>query len=354
MKLGWSAFFLFFYFYRCGLSVIAEIVISRITPLGDTPAYHSGQIQMNLTDSNAITESFGGIIRSFVGFNPILIDIGYQTLAFIGIYKLMMSVDSTVRKPLALLLVMPSFNLWSSIASKESIIVFSMCIVCTFVVQSYYNRGRISILLIVSLYILYVFKPHYLISIIFLFGAVVVTPHVKQRAFLALLAGVVSLVPLYLFRERIDALTEVITEHFIGFGSSTRVEFWLEPYDVFWRAWYGMFQGFFGPTLSEASSGILHLTSFIESSVIIIVLGYYFFRALPSLPVYNIVVGLFTLFWILFPNYPFGILNPGSAIRYRTGYEILVFIAIIFLMSRDLYVNWDNRVPHGRNGKALQ
>jgi hypothetical protein len=56
---------------------------------------------------------------------------------------------------------------------------------------------------------------------------------------------------------------------------------------------------------------------------------------------------MFTLFWILFTNYPLGIMNPGSAIRYRTGYEILVFVVMVFLLSPNLFVTWRAGITRG-------
>ena len=96
-----------------------------------------------------------------------------------------------------------------------------------------------------------------------------------------------------------------------------------------------MFQGFFGPTYAEASIGILQLAAFIESSIIIAFLLYMFIRAFWRLPVYNFLMGVGGLFWILFATYPLSIMNPGSAVRYRTGYFVFVILIFVYLMARD-------------------
>jgi hypothetical protein len=350
MRMTWPIFFFFYYIYRCCYSVFAELVVARLTPLGDTPAYHSGQIQLNLTNSNAITESLGGIFRLVVGGSPILIDICYQTLAFVGIYKLLMAVEPVIRRRLAIFLLLPSFNLWSSVASKESVIVLLMCIICSYIVDLYYNRGKLNILHIISIYLLYVYKPHYMAAIVFILYVSVLAKNIKQKAFFVILSGSISLIPLYIYKDRINQLSMAITEHFVGFGGSSRDAYWIDTYDIFWKAPYGMFQAFFGPTVSEAASGILHMASFIESTIIFSLLFMFLARELPRLPVYLFTLGVFTLFWILFTNYPLGILNPGSAIRYRTGYEILVFVVMAFLMSPNLFVTWRAGVTRGVGG----
>ena len=104
-----------------------------------------------------------------------------------------------------------------------------------------------------------------------------------------------------------------------------------------------MFLGFFGPTLNEvAFGGPLQLASFIESAVLLAVLALAILRQLPSMPVYSALMGGFSLFWILFATYPLGVMNAGSAIRYRTGYELLIFVLITVIMSRQSYVSWIN------------
>ena len=52
------------------------------------------------------------------------------------------------------------------------------------------------------------------------------------------------------------------------------------------------------------------------------------------------IVSFFTLLWILLATYPLGLANPGTAVRYRTDYIMLVYLAAIVLVSRPTYVHW--------------
>jgi hypothetical protein len=47
----------------------------------------------------------------------------------------------------------------------------------------------------------------------------------------------------------------------------------------------------------------------------------------------------------LFPNYPFGILNPGSAIRYRADYALFIFAIFAVFLSAQAYSQHKTRVP---------
>ena len=110
-----------------------------------------------------------------------------------------------------------------------------------------------------------------------------------------------------------------------------------------------MFQSFFGPTFSEVSNSVLHLFSFVESLVILIILMAIVLVRLPRLPVFIFITATFSLVMILFVNYPFGIMNPGSAIRYRTGYFPIVIFIIIVLTSRSWSIMWLESIVNRQN-----
>jgi hypothetical protein len=354
ISVGWGVFFVFFYFYRCGMSVLSELVVARLTALGDTGQYQASvftvfevkQIfavseifDLGRVYSTAITETVGAVFNFFLFGNPILIDIGFQTIAFIGILKFLTAVEGATRRYLALLVLTPSFNIWSSVAAKEALIVFFVGTLSAYLVGLYKNRLKFGILEILSAIGVFIFKSHYVPAVLAIFLFIVVGKQVKQKAALAVGAGLLSLIPLYLFRDKVDAMAFGIAPHFLGYGSS-REAYWIEKYDVFLKAPYGMFQGFFGPTLSESLSGPLQMASFMESTFIVAILLIILFRNLHKLPVFSFFVGINSLCWLLFASYPLGILNAGSAVRYRTGHLLLVFLIFAIIFSRDRYVLW--------------
>ena len=66
-------------------------------------------------------------------------------------------------------------------------------------------------------------------------------------------------------------------------------------------------------------------------------------REIPRMPAFGFLMMCFAGFWLLFANYPFGVMNPGSAIRYRTGYFILLLTILIVVSSRATYIYWRSR-----------
>ena len=119
--------------------------------------------------------------------------------------------------------------------------------------------------------------------------------------------------------------------------------YWIQQYDVFFKAPYGMFQGFFGPTIQESLAGPLQMASFLESAFIVGVLVTVLLLNIKKLPVFSFFVGLSSLFWLLFASYPLGILNAGTAVRYRTGHILLVILIFAIILSRERYILWRER-----------
>ena len=195
--------------------------------------------------------------------------------------------------------------------------------------------------------ILYIWKQHYFVAVSFAIFTVKACQFTSKKALLALGSGMASLGGLFLFRDRVDELAFTV-QWALNFGrassrSSRLEDFFVDQYDVFLKAPLGMFQSFVGPKLSEAAISPLHMAALIETVALLAFFGYYLIMKLPRLPAHNAIMGVFVAFWISFPNYPFGVMNPGAAIRYRSGWIVFVFVAFVLLTSRELYMRWTDR-----------
>jgi len=239
---------------------------------------------------------------------------------------------------------MPSFSLWSSIASKEAIVVFAMGVMTGFILRLYQDDKRGGLLPILAAAILILYKPYYWPALIFIVIGTVMCQRVRQKALVALIGGLISLGLLYLFRDVIDELAfriQHFLSHGIPFGRSSRTEpFFVEKYDVFFRAPGGMFLAFLGPKLSEIFKSPLALLAFLESVALMAFFFAIIARRFMFLPAYSLIMGFFTLFWIMFASYPFGLVNIGTTIRYRSGWIILPFAIVAVLMSRSFFDRW--------------
>lgn len=359
-RITWGVFYAFLFFYRCAYSVLGEVLVMRFTPISDTRAYQTGTFEQaaywetfgveSLTEwgqtilATGITAWIGSVFGRIFGGNPILINIGFQTIAFVGLVRLLIAIPVPNRMYAAALVLLPSFSLWTSIASKEAIVTMALATLSAHIVKMYDHRGRLGPVELFAAVVLFVFKAHYLAAIAYFWTVTVVGRFLRQRAAFALVAGLASLTVLYLAREKVNRMADNVQALILAgtnVGRSTRAElFFVDPYDVFWRAPEGMFRAFFGPSLEQVGLSPLHLIAFLESSILIAVLGFLVLRELPRLPAYSVIVASFVLFWIAFVNYPLGVMNPGSAIRYRSGWVILVIVVCATFLSRQVYIRW--------------
>ncbi len=370
LMLTWGVFYTFLWCYRSAASVAGQLVVSQITFLGDIGVYQFGghfiswATFTDLADFSTarnvgtyLAYSLGTIFNwLFVG-NPILINIGFQTVAFVGIVVLLQAAKPAHRARLAFLFLLPSFTFWSSIASKEVLVVFFLCIGSVGILKIWYGEGRLNPLHIVAFVFVYTLKPHYAPALTYLLGVTWAARHVRQPAALALILGLSSLSFLYVFKDTMARLVfKYIQPAFSGTGVTfNRLAFWETPADIFLKAPEGMFRSLFGPTFQEALSGhVLHFVSFAESAAILSVMIWFAVRGLTRMPAFTFVVGAFTTFWMLFPTYPFGAMNGGSAIRYRTGYIVILFVLVAAILPRDTYFTWRRGRPPQRVAKPAR
>ena len=331
----------------------------RLTSIGDTRRYQSGELFLSsssVTSLNSLgdieaqrvigtylTHSVGTLFHWLSGGNPILINIGFQTLAFVGIVVLLQTALPKHRKGLAFLFLLPSFTIWSSIASKEALVVFCLSVVCAYVLSIWYGTQRMRPYHVLAFVMLIFLKPHYSAAIGYLVAVSWAARYLKQPAVFALGVGFLTLIPLLFVQDEIyQLITQKVIPQHSGHGGSSRPDFWTSQADVLARAPYGMFISYFGPTVGEAlaARNPLHVFSFVESLVITAILLLFTFRGLKRMPAFTFFVGIFTTFWVLFPNYPLGAMNFGSAVRYRTGYVVILFLLVAVILSRDTYGSW--------------
>ena len=357
--LTWRLFYVFYFLYRCALSILAQVVVSSLTILGDSGSYQTaGSVFLHadglgfLADptevrylSTSLTYSIGAVLNIISGGNPHFVNFGFQCIAYFGLYRLLTALTPAFRGPVALLLLTPSFNLWTSVASKEAITAFAVAIIARYIYRIGQERQfGVGFLEVLAFLLIWIFKNQYLPSLAFLIGVSFFAQYFHQKSVVAIFAGLMTIVGLFIFQDVLADLAFRVQIHWTSLtGSnvgSTRPAFFQEAFDVILKAPLGMWLSFMGPTLGEVSRGMLHKVSFLESTFIFGVLVYYVLVRLPSIPVYSFAIGGFALFWLLFGTYPFGVMNAGSAIRYRAGYLILVILIVLFVMTRSSYLSF--------------
>jgi hypothetical protein len=359
VRISWGLIFALLWLYRSAYSFVGQVLVIRLTTLGDSSQFQradltpgKGEFAIQAADivgvrtlSTLITEGLGVFFFRATGGSAVLINICFQTIAFVGIVVFLRALPKRMRVVGLVLLMLPSFTLWSSIASKEAIVVLAVGLLGTYVIREYRGLPNSLLLLLFALVTIYIFKNQYLPAILFLVVGTWICRRVRQVEMVALLGLIVSLVALYIARDQISQLALSILPHFLNVGAdigrATREAFWVLPQEVFTKAPQGMLLSFFGPTFEEAQNGgLLQRASFAESALLVGIFAVVLFVRARTMPVYSLFLGAGTIFWIMFANYPFGVMNPGSAIRYRTGYEMILILVLLFVFSRSSFVSW--------------
>ncbi len=368
MKVSWQLVYIFLYLYRSFVSIFIFVALSGITTLGDSQTYVSGgdfdtllggdnsPLSMSLLldsprkFSTQLVLAMGYYLNNFIGI-ALVINLIFQTIAFIGIIAVLKALDPQHRKWLLFLFMLPSFTIWSSIAGKEAIVVLAVGIISAFLINLTKKNQLPKVKEILSALILLLFKTQYLPGILFIYLTLTLGTKIQQKGFLVLLVGILSLSLLYIERDTLNKITlEQIPMNYksgsgidgLAGGRSTREVFWEKENDYIYKSPKGMIMSIVGPTYKEAFlyNNKLHLFGFIEGMMIIIILTLsIFYHSKKASPILLITV-IFTLFWILFATYPLSVMNPGSAIRYRTGILPFISVLAIYFLSQTAHIRW--------------
>lgn len=328
---------------------VALIIYTRFSSLGDTFDYLGGSYfrpSQMFVHSTFMIGTVAHYISSSFGMVPT--HLFFCFLSIVGIRYALMSMNLTLGQLRFALLILsfPTFAIWTSITSKEAVSVFYMGLIYGNI-YNYAVYGSIKNLstLLIGLYLCFLFKPLYLIPIfsigIFLLLGKFLRARSNNWCFLIFLFVVVSFALVYFSIDKLNDLIEYLPRHFSSDAGSTRENaFWLEDYDIIKSAPYGIYLALTGPTLLEAIEKPGHFLALMESYVLLAIFGHLLLlivvRDLKKFKVNLFYIGFLmtALIWILLVNYPFGVLNPGSALRYRSNYYLFSFLIIFAVFKR--------------------
>ena len=347
----------FLFFYRILMAFLAKYVIAKLTILADIGTFMYGLPYDEYGLLPMLYKKFGlmlllkkdvlgvAIISSlhFICRFEILTFCVCSAIGYVGIRRFLLAAKS--ESPSFLLLVIlcyfPSFNIWSSIAGKECLVVFGMGILCAELVKLYKKEPfKPSVLFFIALWLVMVLKKPYIPFVLITFGYVVFRRcvNVPYKWDVAILVGLLAAVAvgMYLFRYQIDSYSFYAQQVPRVSARSTRGHLFIEQFDFFKKMPYLLPLAFWGPTWAECTTSPLHLFSFIESGIIIlmavIMLWGFPVRLIRQFRQYYqwFLLGCNSVFLLLFVQYGQGIINPGAGIRYRSNIYLPV-IAFVYI-----------------------
>lgn len=312
-----------------------------LSSVGDHEAYVSGHHALddmqNLDGLNS-TAVVGTLSLIFGG--GAISDYAFATLGAVGIWLVARygAVNISLGK-LLLAIALPSTMLWTSITGKEAIVVLALGAVFGSWMHAWVrDRWSLTSTLLCAggVAVTMLFKPHYLLPLFgFWFvlygGRWLGIAHGLIRFFLLLCMLLASMIAGW---DAIVWFSEEIIRHFSFDANATRVPPWTDALGFVAYAPLGAIIALLGPTPSEVlqSLSIHYVIAGIEAAVIVAGFLWLWRDVLRTIPDTTVIWALIALL-VLFAgvHYPFGILNPGSAIRYRSGFLPIIFLVLALI-----------------------
>lgn len=345
MKLDSRKLIKILFFYRILMSFVGEFVIKNMLHrLGDTKGYiNSKPLELIhehgwhvLTDWVLLPRLVIGTISSVLVYR-ILVHIALSVIAFYGIYQFLKAAKTDNTRMYNLLILMcfaPSFAIWSSLAGKEALIVFSMGLICAQIIRFFKGEPvKFSVPLVIALWFMAVIKFYYLpfvaLSIVYIFFRQRINLSWKADFALLMFILLCSIGGFWFFRDKIDSYTlnKLAGVYHAGARSSRPLMF-TQSMDWIRKMPYWLPISLMGPTLHECSLSLQHLGTFIESCFLF-VLFLYMLKDAPlcvfrKFSVYYqwLVLGCNCMMFVLFAQYIQGVMNSGASNRYRTNIYI--------------------------------
>ncbi|WP_439437678.1 hypothetical protein [Salinivibrio costicola] len=328
--------------------LFAVFVYSKFSQLGDTQAYVNGGYlyREDFSSTAYIMSLIGGTIGSF---GTALLAIALSSYALYFLYNKIDYIATNLSKKIILFIIIsPSLGIWTSIFSKEMFLLFFMSLAVGALID--FHRGRCNIMIAVLSFLVVTFmKPHYSLALYLSWIAISLNKLDIKGYRMLFGLGVSILLVFYVGFIKIDTIYEytqlLVNNYFVNGESSRENNFWIGTYDFFSYAPTGITKAFIGPTLFEAIERPIFIPYFIEGFFLYIIVIYLMLRSIfHRNNIHGLYLALFFSFslWLLFAHYPVGVINPGSAIRYRSGFIYPMVIFLVYTYSDRLNNSLDS------------
>jgi hypothetical protein len=325
--------------------LFATLIFSKFTPLVDSNLYLQGYYEIDKYLRTRIIHHMAVFLYETGGSY-----FAHSIFAMISTIGLIYYYLSGGKRLVPLLfLLLPSSLVWTSIVGKEAIF-FGASGLLIAVWSKYIIRDLkpVDITLVTFGILICAFlRPHYTVSFVWLFFSIAILKNFQRYAASILISAIV-------FGLIIGYLTiwnELLLRGFGGIDplarASRNVEFAInqnsaEGFDRFKElVFLGLVLGIVGPLPSEVVNRIEFLPFFLEglfilfSPLLICLMAgnssdlvkkkFYFIFCWSVLP---------SILILIIVHAPFGLLNPGSATRWRTNFEQMFYLAPLLLLFR--------------------
>ena len=329
--------------FKLFCTLLAVFVFSRFSPLIDADFYLSG---FYVSDPVFRTRIIQGLVLALSKFgSAVFVHWFFGVLSLVGVIYYFCR--GTIRWQLCLPLLLPSTLIWSSVIGKEAI--FYGAFTLALVIWTRFAIIKLNLtdcgMLLAAVVICILMRPHYAIAILWLFISTLVIKKFKKNAWVWLsLLAIFGLSILWLFVwdpllyrgfEGIDPAARASRFKFFGIEPGT--DNGLQTYKSLLPL--GALIGIVGPLPTELYSRPILIPFFLEGVLVLLLPAVVYLYACNQS--FEHKQQFKTIFWLsLVPailalmvlHAPFGLLNPGSATRWRVNFEAIFHIAPLLLL----------------------
>jgi len=325
--------------------ILVITVLSQYVAVADNVRYldaPSAWVAGWYYSSTSLMDTLSSVLNLVVGrfANNII----FCALSLWGVYAVYRSLKLSGKESVCffLFLFSPSFLIWTSLTSKEAITTLILGLLFSILLNVKVNplKPIPKFSTIFLLYLLVIFKAHYLPSVFFLFLYCCGPRYKSTIVFIYSVLFVFTSWAIYAALPLINEMASIIPSHFSGGNLTRENTFWVKDNDVITFAFKGAVMAFWGPMLSEINGNTLNAILWLESLIIVSVtlsmliisfrrsffkIGYF------RLNSFSLIIAILL---ILIAHYPFGLFNFGSGLRYRSGF-FLYFVGLVFLLYKN-------------------
>jgi hypothetical protein len=344
--------------FKLFYTVYGVFVFGKISSISDADSYLISPIDLSmsvLTSNTVLMGTVTAILKKIL-FVDFFVHLAYSIGSFYFLKVVIEELKLTSRQEyfLILMLVLPSFGTWTSIIVKESLSCSLSCVVLVWIINILNDeRRRFPLLVSVAcLYLTVVLRPivgfglFCLIANLYLYRVPFLNKYIKFFFIVGTIVFVTTVGVIFTLDYVQDQFIPMAEYYFnpkfsAGANSGRPLGFFKTAADFYIKAPEGVFIANLGPNLAESLRNPFFIPYFFEGLFFMLVVGcllflnvFYESRRRVLNPNF-----LFTIFFgvilILLLNYPFGLYNAGSAIRYRSSYYHIVIVLLMYFYARE-------------------
>lgn len=335
-------------------TLFAVYVYNEFSHLADSERYLNAVVSLNnLLDRTQFVDNIFALLRYLI-FSKLLVNILISIifgLSFYCVFKDLL--DFIDKRLLYILFLLPSFQIWTSVAGKEIIAVAGLLFFVKWVVNIQFGNENKILYLLIGLLFGILLRPHYGIAYLYLAFSVILLRNIKIANFskgfyiatIAIFLVILSLVlaiSIDSWCDKFLVVINIIKNYFLSSDTSYANRYYIQwgtVFDYFDNILWGVPVSIIGPTLNETINRVAYLPFFIEGVFGFVLMLYIFYRLYKVSNENSLYKKYFyfsfvpAMLIILMIHYPFGLFNPGAAIRYKQNITPLIYFYPLLVLA---------------------